>query len=100
MLRNQRSIALSHRVIGALSAIAFAILVSVAATHLHIGPDADEACPVCAAVAGKLAGPSVIPVAGIAPGIPCWLAVPPRQHSSPLTLAVVLPPSRGPPRNA
>src|ERR1700686_4065419 len=47
--------------IAVVSAVAFAILVSIAATHLHTGLDSDEACAVCAAVIGKLEGPSSVP---------------------------------------
>ena len=45
----------------ALTALCFAVLASLAATHLHLGPEADEACAVCAAVVGKVAGPSAAP---------------------------------------
>jgi hypothetical protein len=51
----------ARALIAAVSAVAFAILVSIAATHLHTGLDADEACAVCAAVIGKLEGPSSLP---------------------------------------
>ncbi len=51
----------------AVTAGCFALLVSVAASHLHIGPDADEACALCAAFAGKLEGPSLsVPMVAIA----------------------------------
>jgi len=97
MLCSRSLSALSRRVIVALTAIAFAVLVSVAATHLHVGADADEGCAVCAAVAGKLAGPKVAPAAKLSAEIATWLAVLPAGHSSPRLLSVVLPPSRGPP---
>ena len=44
----------TRALIAAVSAVAFALLVSIAATHLHTGVDSDEACAVCAAVIGKL----------------------------------------------
>ena len=97
MLCSRSLSALSRRVIVALTAIAFAVLVSVAATHLHVGADADEGCAVCAAVAGKLAGPNAALIAKVSAEIATWLAVLPAGHSSPRLLSVVLPPSRGPP---
>ena len=83
-----------------LTAIAFAILVSAAATHLHVGPDADEGCAVCAAVIGKLEGPSSPPLAAPAcPGAYAAPQVPVAQLPAGATL-VVLPPSCGPPHVA
>lgn len=97
MLRGRSLTLLSRRAIVALTGIAFAILVSVAATHLHIGADADERCAVCAAVAGKLAGPKPAPHATLGAEIATWLAALPSGHSSPRLFSVVLPPSRAPP---
>jgi hypothetical protein len=97
MLRNPCAFALSRRVIVALTGIAFTILVSVAATHLHIGADADEACAVCAAVAGKLAGPSAAPAVKVSLELVHWLTIIPTWHPLPRSFAVVLPPSCGPP---
>ena len=42
------------RLVLAVTAAAFAILVSLAGSHLHVGPDDDEACAVCTAFADKL----------------------------------------------
>jgi len=97
MLRGRSLTLLSRRAIVALTAIAFAVLVSVAATHLHLGADADEGCAVCAAVAGKLAGPQAAPDAKLGAGIATWLAVLPSGRSAPRLSSVVLPPSRAPP---
>jgi hypothetical protein len=86
--------------IAAVSAVAFAILVSIAATHLHTGLDSDEACAVCAAVIGKLEGPSslpaVVPPASISH---FWQRAPAAPHVVRI-VQVVLPPSCGPPRLA
>jgi hypothetical protein len=80
-----------------LSAFTFLVLVSVAATHLHFGPDGDEGCAVCAAVIGKLEGPSSPPVL-VPPASVAYAWQPP--HSAPqiaCAAIVVLPPSCGPP---
>ncbi len=84
--------------VAAISAVAFAILVSVAASHLHVAPDADEACAVCAAVIGKLEGPSA-PAAVVSPVGVAYLWLAPRiLLRVEQVFLVVLPPSRGPPR--
>ena len=82
----------------AFTAIAFTLLVSVAASHLHIAPDADEACAVCAAFAGKIEGPSAyVPTVAVANVIrivyltPVCRLVPPAP-------AHLLPPTCGPPQ--
>src|ERR1700738_3451617 len=86
--------------VAAVSAVAFAILVSIAATHLHTGLDADEACAVCAAVIGKLEGPSSVPVVVAPASIPYfWRRSPGAPHVA-RGVRVVLPPSCGPPRFA
>jgi hypothetical protein len=84
-------------VIAAVAAVAFAILVSVAATHLHIGPGADEGCAVCAAFVGKLEGPST-PSIAVPPVCVSYFVGPllVAPHLEPVAL-VVLPPSCGPP---
>jgi hypothetical protein len=89
-----------HRVICALTALCFAALASLAATHLHLGPDTDEGCAVCAAVVGKVAGPAATPAIKLGVELDYWLAVTPRQPSLRLALAVVLPPSCGPPHSS
>jgi hypothetical protein len=84
----------------ALVAVAFAILVSVAATHLHVGPDADEGCAVCAAVIGKLEGPTAPPIAIPSISVAYFehlLEIAPQVADVAL---VVLPPSCGPPHFA
>lgn len=88
------------RVACGLTALCFAALVSLAATHLHIGVDADEGCAVCAAVVGKVAGPTATPVIKLGLESNYWLTVTPRRHAPLLALAVVLPPSCGPPHSS
>jgi len=89
---------LYRKIVAGVSALAFVFLVSLAATHLHVGAEGDDGCAVCAAVVGKLEGPS-LPAIDIAPPSVAY----PGQY--PLLLAariervyvVVLPPSCGPP---
>lgn len=87
------------RLIGVVTALAFAILVSFAASHLHIGADLNESCPICTAFGvGKLKTPAPSIVAA-APVAVTWFWLQPER---PPTLAqsvrvVVLPPSCGPP---
>lgn len=97
MLRSRWTFALSRRAVFALTGIAFVALVSIAATHLHIDADADEACAVCAAVAGKLAGPSAASAAKIGVQICIGRAIVPTGRLLALAPTVILPPSRGPP---
>jgi hypothetical protein len=79
------------------SAIAFALLVSVAATHLHISPAGDSDCEICTAVAGKLTSPPAVAIAP-APHLLTVFAV-----AAPVLIQVarvaptLLPPSCGPP---
>lgn len=89
-----------QRVVCALAALCFAWLASVAATHLHIGLDADDGCAVCAAVVGKVAGPSAMPTVKVSPEINYWLPILPCRHAPAVVLAVVLPPSCGPPHSS
>jgi len=56
-MRSRRPSARSLFVL-ALTAGAFALLVSIAASHLHLAADDNDGCAVCAAFAGKLEGPS------------------------------------------
>jgi hypothetical protein len=86
-----------QRLVCGVTAVVFAILVSVAASHLHVGADQDEACALCAAFAGKLEGTSAPPLpaptaVAVALRVP---ALPQPQISSPSVVA--LPPSCGPP---
>jgi len=83
--------------IAAVTAVAFAILVSVSATHLHVGADADEACALCAAFAGKLEGP--IAQVPVPPRITVGYLESESQPAPQVKQAylVVLPPSCGPP---
>ncbi len=71
-----------QRVVCALAALCFAWLASVAATHLHIGLDA---------------GPNAAPAIKLALEINYWEAITPSQYSRLIAVAVVLPPSCGPP---
>ena len=89
------------RIAAAIVLVAFALLTSIAAGHLHVGADQDQYCSLCAAFgAGKLKTPSA---GGVAPRPLAlsywWLECDggaPLSHSAP----VVLPPSCGPPRIA
>jgi len=89
------------RVIPIFTAFAFAFLVSVAATHLHVGADADVSCPVCAAFGGGklerpapiLAVPTPMAVSGFCQG---YQAFPQVSGFTP----AIIPPSCGPPRLA
>ncbi len=88
---------LYRTVVAGVSALAFVFLVSVAATHLHVGAEGDDGCAVCAAVVGKLEGPSS-PAVAVAPAGVAFLEQPPQ--SAPRferVILVVLPPSCGPP---
>jgi len=90
----------NRRLVATVCAIAFAILASISATHLHVGADQDEACAVCAAFAGKLESPvAKLPVvAPVALGF--WRCdVQPAPQVRQL-LVVALPPSCGPPEVA
>jgi hypothetical protein len=89
-----------RRISCALIALAFASLVSLAATHLHVGPDADEECAICAAVIGKLEGPVVPLIAAIGPELGPWPRIVPKERPLGLVVAVVLPPSCGPPHSS
>ena len=90
----------ASRLIAIVSAIAFALLVSVAATHLHFSPVGDSDCEICTAVAGKLSGP---PTVAVAPTLPLFAALP---VATPVLVSVarvaptLLPPSCGPPQRA
>jgi hypothetical protein len=83
-----------------ISAIAFALLVSVAATHLHLSPAGDSDCEICSAVAGKLSSP---PAVALAPAITFFVVF---SVAAPVLIQVVrvaptlLPPSCGPPLTA
>lgn len=80
------------------TAIAFTLLVSVAASHVHIKPDADEACALCAAFAGKLEGPSVfVPTVAVANCVQT-VYVTPVPLLTPPAPAHLLPPTCGPPQ--
>lgn len=87
------------RLVIVVTALAFAILVSVAASHVHLGADLDESCSICAAFGvGKLKGPTPSVVAPV-PVAVTWFQQEPESPPS-LThnvVVVVLPPSCGPP---
>jgi hypothetical protein len=82
----------------ALTASAFALLVSVSASHLHFAPDSDEACAVCAAFAGKIEGPSAcVPTVAVATLIQVAVAAPVLRLAPPVP-AHLWPPNCGPPQ--
>jgi hypothetical protein len=84
----------------ALTAGAFAFLVSVAASHLHITADDDDGCAVCAAFAGKLEGPSAyVPTVAVAT-VTHLAAAQPMLRPAPPAPAHLLPPNCGPPQAA
>lgn len=87
------------RLIIVVTALAFAILVSVAASHLHLGADLDESCPICAAFGvGKLKGPTPSVVAPVPIAVTWFQQEPQRLPSLAHNVVVVfLPPSCGPP---
>jgi hypothetical protein len=86
-----------RRIVCALTALAFASLVSLAAAHVHFAPDADRDCAICTAVIGKLEGPSTPPVANLGPDVGHCQPTVPIERPLALVVAVVLPPSCGPP---
>jgi len=89
--------ALGRAIVVALTAITFALLASLAASHLHIPPDSDHDCAVCAAFAGKLESPGVcVPVAPVSQ-VPHRVALAPAIRPAPAAPTHLLPPSRGPP---
>jgi hypothetical protein len=81
-----------------LTAVAFAMLVLLAATHLHVSSTDEDGCEICSAVVGQLATPGTIDplpqprlcVGFVAPAATYRSAAPHRR-------ANLLPPSRGPP---
>jgi hypothetical protein len=100
LLRFTRSSPLP-RIAAAIVLVAFALLTSIAASHLHVGADQDQYCSLCAAFgAGKLKTPS----AGGAAARPLALSYWRLEGDSDSQLAhsapVMLPPSCGPPRIA
>jgi len=84
----------------ALTAGAFALLVSVAASHLHIAADDNDGCAVCAAFAGKLEGPSTyVPTVAVATVVHVAGPVP-VERPAPPAAAHLRPPYCGPPQRA
>lgn len=91
------SISRCSRLVAALTAITFAILVSIAASHLHVGHDAEDGCAACAAFAGKLEG-SHAKVSVPTPVVVAFRFTPaPKEPQLAQSIVVILPPSRGPP---
>lgn len=86
----------------AVTVLAFTILVSVAATHLHLRADLDESCAICVAFGvGKLDVPTPAIVAPVPAGFTSFAPQPPIPPSlTQNTAVIVLPPSCGPPRIA
>jgi hypothetical protein len=87
------------RLVLAITVLAFTILVSVAATHLHVGAELDDSCAICAAFGvGKLKGPTPSVVAPVPVAITWFQLEPPSPPSlARNVVGVVLPPSCGPP---
>ncbi len=83
----------------ALTASAFALLVSVSASHLHLAPDNDEGCAVCAAFAGKIETPSAyVPTVAVAKVVHVAAATPVLRLAPPAP-AHLWPPNCGPPQH-
>jgi hypothetical protein len=99
MLRSRRQVDLfrSRTLITALTAIAFAMLVSLAATHLHISGADQDGCEICTSVVGKLSTPVTIDAAS--PPHCVAFAAPDTTYRSaaPRRGLNLLPPSCGPP---
>lgn len=87
------------RLVWAVTVLAFAILVSAAASHLHVAADLDESCAICAAVGiGKLEGPATNLVAPVPLAVNEFRLADLGPPSLPQSAGVVvLPPSCGPP---
>ena len=87
-----------QRIAAAIVLLTFAVLASIAASHLHVGAEQDEFCSLCAAFgAGKLEPPS--PPVTIATPVSLTYFVPDVERPSQVSRStpVVLPPSCGPP---
>lgn len=88
-----------QQIAAAITLLAFAVLTSLAASHLHDGANPDSSCSICAAFGvGKLNGPTPS-VAVPAPVVVTWFrqerpGAPSLAHN---VVVVVLPPSCGPP---
>lgn len=82
----------------ALTAVAFAMLVLLAATHLHVSSTDEDGCEICSAVVGQLATPGTI-AALTPPPLDVGFAAPATRHSSAARRRGLnlLPPSCGPP---
>ena len=82
----------------AVTAMAFLVLVSISSSHLHVTTDADEACAVCTAFAGKLDNPTA-DVPKIAPVAIDYVfcTAPQRDDVPPQAPSHVRPPTCGPP---
>lgn len=98
MLQRHRRASPAQRIAAAIMLLAFAVLASVAASHLHVGANQDEFCSVCAAFgAGKLERTSP----GISVPPPVALTSFRQEYESvsqvPRSNPVVLPPGCGPP---
>jgi hypothetical protein len=91
---------LSRRLVLAVTAAAFTVLVLVTAHHLHVGPDQDEACAVCTVFAEKLHHSP--PSAGLVrPAVAVHLVVASRRYPQLIGITPIpLPPNCGPPEIA
>jgi hypothetical protein len=81
----------------AVTAIAFLLLSSIAASHLHISPTGDEGCAVCAAFAGNLNAPPVDVPWTRPVDFAFAICLAPAPAVGPPTPAHLLPPTCGPP---
>lgn len=84
--------------IAALTAVAFSMLVLLAATHLHVSSADEDGCEICSAVVGQIATPGTI-AALSPPPLDVSFAAPRARYSPAARCRGVnlLPPSCGPP---
>jgi hypothetical protein len=98
ILQRRTRTTIPQRIAVAVVLFAFALLASIAASHLHVGADQDEFCSLCAAFgAGKLEPPSAAAVVPVALSLTLFLCEHESPSQVPRSLPVVLPPSCGPP---
>ena len=87
-----------QRIAAAIVLLAFALLASIAASHLHVGADQDELCSLCAAFgAGKLEPPSPAAAVPVVASLTYFVRGVESPSQVSRTTPVVLPPSCGPP---
>jgi len=87
----------SRSLIATLTAIAFALLVSLAALHVHTTEADQDGCAICTAVIGKVSGPPPV-VAALPPVFTAFVVADTCDApAAPRRAQNLLPPSCGPP---